>query len=64
MTPAQELLDLVKDMKPSANMERKPAPQPRAADYTGRMYVALPPKRVELPALGGCCEILYDWSDE
>lgn len=65
MTTAQELLDHVKDMKPSPNMERKPVKQaqPTAAQAPAPMCARIPPKRVELPALGGCVEILYDWED-
>lgn len=59
---AQELFEVLKDAKPTANMERKPV-QPRAADYRGPIYLNLPPKRVELPALGGFCEIVYDWNE-
>lgn len=64
MTTAQELLDVVRDMKPSPNMERKPvkqAPPPAAAQAP--MCARIPPKRVELPALGGCVEIIYDWEE-
>lgn len=61
---AQELLELVADMKPSKTMERKPVKQaqPQAAPLAP-MCRALPPKRVELPALGGCVEIIYDWEE-
>ena len=62
MTTAQELLDVVKTMKPSKTMERKPVKQAQPQAAPGPMCRALPPKRVELPALGGCVEILYeDW---
>lgn len=60
MTTAQELFHLLKDAKPSANMERKPAPQPRAADYIGPIFKPMTPSRVELPALGGSCSLVYD----
>jgi hypothetical protein len=55
----------LKDAKPSKNMERKPvpAPKPPAAPLVP-MCRPLPPKRVELPALGGCVEILYDWGEK
>lgn len=49
MSAAQELLDVIKDAKPSPNMERKPvkqAPQPPAAQAP--MCARIPPKRVAL----------------
>ena len=67
MTTAQQLLEHLKDAKPSKNMERKPVKQapPKAAAVSHRevpMCTPLTPSRVELPALGGCVEILYeDW---
>lgn len=66
MTAAQELFEVLKDAKPSPNMERKPAskPQPTAAQAQAPMCARIPPKRVELPALGGCVEILYTWDLE
>ncbi|HXK16635.1 MAG TPA: hypothetical protein VNG33_02430 [Polyangiaceae bacterium] len=65
MSTAQQLLEHLKDAKPSKNMERKPvpAPKPPAAPLVP-MCAPIPPKRVELPALGGCVEILYDWDSE
>lgn len=62
MTAAQELLALLHDAKPSPTMERKPAPkpQPTAAQAQAPMCARIPPKRIELPALGGCVEILYE----
>lgn len=58
---AQELFDILKDMRPSE--PRKPAPPPPTAAPLVPMYAKLPPKRVELPALGGFCEIVYDWNE-
>lgn len=62
MSAAQELFELLKDARPSPNMERKPLPkpQPKAATLTP-MAARIPPKRVELPALGGLIEIEYEW---
>jgi hypothetical protein len=61
---AQELFELLRNAKPSERMERKPVP-PSAAPKMPLvpLYAALTPKRVELPALGGCVEILYDWDE-
>ena len=69
MSTAQELLDVVKTMKPSKTMERKPVKQapPKAAAGSHRkvpMCTPLTPSRVDLPALGGCVEIIYDWEVE
>ena len=61
MNTAQELFDIVKDMRPSERMERKPTPPPPPpAAPLVPMYAKLPPKRVELPALGGSITIEYD----
>lgn len=61
MTAAQELFDLLKDAKPGPKYEpkAKPATPPPAAPLVP-MYAKLPPKRVELPALGGSITIEYD----
>ena len=60
MSATQELLDLLKDARPSAHMERK-ALRPKAAKPPiVPMYRALTPGRVELPALGGSCSLVYD----
>ena len=64
MTAAQELFELLKNAKPSPNMERKPLPAPVKHAPVTRLFKPLPPKRVELPALGGCCEILYDYPND
>lgn len=64
---AQELMALLENEFPGSRYEKKPtpaAPQPKFQRAPAPMYAALPPKRVELPALGGCVEILYDWESE
>lgn len=62
MTAAQELLSLLEYQVPGPRHQPKPAPQPKREP--GPMCRELPPTRVELPALGGCVEILYDWDPD
>jgi hypothetical protein len=60
MTAAQELFEALKNAKPGPNYQAKETPAPRPAVFRGPMVTPLTPGRVELPALGGCVELLYE----
>jgi hypothetical protein len=64
MTAAQELFEVLKNARPGPNYQAKEKPAPKLPAATlVPLFSALPPKRVDLPKLGGCIEILYDWDD-
>lgn len=73
MSTAQELLTLLEHEFPGSRYEQKPRENKpparvetglRTTEKTVPMCARIPPKRVELPALGGSITIEYEWDSE
>lgn len=60
MTAAQELFEALRDAKPGPNYQPKEKPPPKTEVFRGMLFKPMVPGRVELPALGGCVELVYE----